>query len=165
MSASTSLTWKNYKRLWEELPLSKSPTDLKSAMSKVGRLRLESLFDQSLADPLRAALEMRGVARHERLKVSLWKGDKRVGEKRYRHDPERERQRLHEELRCLLAVLSGLVGVEFDDPWVHEVLVPAVEVRCQGPEEREVPTDAETVLRQEARALLTHIKPSPATEL
>lgn len=152
----TSTIWQRYKLLWQQIPMAKSPTELKAALAQLKRLNLNVLFhDEELAANLRDALIVRGKARQDVLRTSFWKGDKRYGEKRYRYDPAEALQRHEERFGYDVAALRGLLGLGIADRWILETLIPAVAVDCQTMEAAgRQPSETAQGLLNEAHALL-----------
>jgi len=166
----TSATWRKYKAFWGAVPTLKTPTSLRQAQQGAAALKLTEVFPDSpeVTANLKAALDDRLAAQAELLDRSLWKGDKRVGEKRVPYDPTVTLGHSVQLLGHDAGALRGLRRLQIPDPWIAEVLVPAVEGGCQSVETRIAAVErwpearakgwggggAETPLDPEAQALI-----------
>jgi hypothetical protein len=133
MSWKNSTIWSKYKAFWKEIPEAKSPTKLKALSEAAAGLSLTSVFlgSAELTTNLHASLSDRVEARSQILNRSFWKGDKPIGEKRFPYDPSEELARSVQMLVHDADALRGLRELKVMDPWVNEVLAPAVERGCQ----------------------------------
>jgi hypothetical protein len=154
----TSADWRHYKAYWNEIPQSASPAGLEAISKELAKLNLDRVFpNPELVTSLSASLDDRVTARSEILDRSIWRDDKRVGEKRFPYDRSAE---LAASVRMLdhdTGALRGLRKLQITDPWVSEVLVPAVERGCGIVESQltagEKQPEAQTAL-ENARAVL-----------
>jgi hypothetical protein len=162
-SWETSATWRRYKAYWGEIPTAKSPTSLKALATGIEKLGLERLFPSSpeLAENLHASLTDRVDARSEIVSRFIWRGDKRVGEKRLPHHPEDDLGPSVQMLVHDTGALRGLRALKATDPWIEGTLAPAVERGCQIVESQLASGGDEAAARaalQSARALLAEGK-------